>query len=706
MNFVYFYFLTLLFVKVYAELINYAGLQYGRSDLASTSLSDQGLSFFAGGTNGQIVFDIVNIFDINSNQWSESKLSVARKMLAGTSLSNFNLVFFAGGCDITQTKSYDKIDIYDSTNKVWYDSRLSIPRYGLTGTSLENDGLVFFAGGRDTTSVFNVVDVYDANTKKWSTAQLTQARTNIASTSSSFYGLVFFGGGQNLVKNFDTVDIYSTGLKSWILVNLTYARSLAAATSLPNIGKVFFAGGIDVNNNNLASIEVFNIVTGNWDPPMQLQYPRRGLSAASIPNKNILFFTGGIFYFEGLVEASCPFVDFFDFDRGIADKFQILNGRAYLTGTSLVKNDLVVFAGGVNYPYGSYPTQADIFSSCNTNNYMTINPVQCNICPGGVLCPFGATKTNPCPPGYYCLPGDSTENTANPCPSGTYANISGLISANQCISCPAGTYNPNTGSFQQNGIIPCIDCPLGKYCDAGSSMPKDCPANYYCPEPSQLLKCPAGTYRDYFSQDPTKCFLCQAGYYCDGKGNGAVPCPPGRYSGSGSSSCELCPEGYYCTFQTVNPQICKPNTYSTKGFDYCHPCNTGEYASSFGSTKCEVCLNSYWAMNNWGCQDLYEKLISCAVWIGTVFSICFTVFKIHRLIKKRVRKLKLANMPVSFKNVVFIEERLKRGTYYLNMISQVQENKEDLLQRRSYDDELIGLRETILNLKMEIEDLK
>jgi len=76
------------------------------------------------------------------------------------------------------------------------------------------------------------------------------------------------------------------------------------------------------------------------------------------------------------------------------------------------------------------------------------------------------------------------------------------------------------------------------------------------------------------------------------------------------------------------------------------------------------------------------------------------------LIKKRVRKLKLANMPVSFKNVVFIEERLKRGTYYLNMISQVQENKEDLLQRKSYDDELIGLRETILNLKMEIEDLK
>jgi len=138
----------------------------------------------------------------------------------------------------------------------------------------------------------------------------------------------------------------------------------------------------------------------------------------------------------------------------------------------------------------------------------------------------------------------------------------------------------------------------------------------------------------------------------------------------------------------------------------CTPCPEGTFTKNEGAIECSPCLISFWTIDNWGCQTIYEKLISVAIWLGSIFSVFFTVFKGHRIIKRRAHKLKLAEMPVTLKNMVFIDSRLKKGTYYLNLISQMRDYKNEFLYNKNYDEEIKGLRETIINLKMEIEDLK
>jgi len=68
----------------------------------------------------------------------------------------------------------------------------------------------------------------------------------------------------------------------------------------------------------------------------------------------------------------------------------------------------------------------------------------------------------PCFAGYYCPLGT---NTPTPCEAGKYQNHTGSTS---CITCPAGYYcTVNTSDP--------IECPAGYYCFAGAKVGTDNP---------------------------------------------------------------------------------------------------------------------------------------------------------------------------------------------------------------------------------------
>ena len=128
---------------------------------------------------------------------------------------------------------------------------------------------------------------------------------------------------------------------------------------------------------------------------------------------------------------------------------------------------------------------------------------------------------NPCPVGHYC---NSGIIQAEACPPGTYKNVTGAKSVNDCDACPAGNYCPRNRS----GLH--IKCDNGTYCPNGSIKTELCEAGFFCPYAEVKIPCPSG-------------------FYCPTGSANRIPCPTGHYC-TGHQNCSLAPGG------SVFPIIC------------------------------------------------------------------------------------------------------------------------------------------------------
>ena len=262
----------------------------------------------------------------------------------------------------------------------------------------------------------------------------------------------------------------------------------------------------------------------------------------------------------------------------------------------------------------------------------------CKQCPSGFYCTKECKKPILCPPGYYCPP--STEHaTQFPCSSGTFINITGSSSQNECKECLPGYYCLDGTSYPE---IPCNEgfycppgssspsnkCPVGSYCPIQSSSPKlcdagkfcdteslsqptgncskgyfcilgaksfqpnkqpdnssgPCPVGHYCPLGTiNGQACPPGTYQPLErAESPDDCKLCDAGYYCEGHGNEKPtgPCQPGYFCPEGQKVSNpidnICPVGYFCTEGTMEAMLCQNGTYQNEiGQAVCKICPAG-----------------------------------------------------------------------------------------------------------------------------------
>ena len=113
-----------------------------------------------------------------------------------------------------------------------------------------------------------------------------------------------------------------------------------------------------------------------------------------------------------------------------------------------------------------------------------------------------------CPVGYYCPEGTGWWND-NPCPLGTFSNVTHRYEQSQCMDCPGNVSflirrNPSR-TFEALSIF-CmwhLSFTGGYFCDSeGLSVPTDqCSAGYYC-----TLRANVATPNDGITGD-----LCRAG---------------------------------------------------------------------------------------------------------------------------------------------------------------------------------------------------
>ena len=330
-------------------------------------------------------------------------------------------------------------------------------------------------------------------------------------------------------------------------------------------------------------------------------------------------------------------------------------------------NEILLILGGSQGSNGPYLNDVNFFTYCPERTYLSTDYSKCLTCPEEYYCPAGSISGFNgyflCNAGYYC-PQGSYQQTA--CPAGTYNSYSGQISENNCLSCPAGTFNIFTG---QTSITNCLQCSQGTICNEKSAIPFNCPANYYCPNPTQQIPCPIGTFFNGESAtNISSCTPCQKGSFCSGNGLNAIPCEAGSYSDKqGNSNCNDCPPGHSCSYGASTPEPCPKNTYSPKGASACTPCENEEFTLGIGSSSCMTCPASKFSFDGWWCMSIYEKIIFLVIWITSIISSLFSVWKLNKYIKQRKQKIIEYGYRPSIKTFLFIE-KMPKSNYNMSVI--------------------------------------
>lgn len=250
---------------VNAQLTQIGSLSQARYFIAVASAGDK--IFYAGGRTGQygswINLYTIDIFNTVTNTWSINSLSEARFDIGAIAAGN--KIFFAGGrkdVNGNQTAVTSTVDIYDLSTNTWSVSNLSVPRSNLATATVGNK--VFFAGGEPANGFSDKIDIYDLSTESWSSAYLSEPRTGISAVT--LQNKVYFAGGSSYSSNTtgvsDHIDIYDNATSSWSVAKLLEGRMDLSATTVGN--KIFWAGGETWPGLGVftCGVEIFDVSTG------------------------------------------------------------------------------------------------------------------------------------------------------------------------------------------------------------------------------------------------------------------------------------------------------------------------------------------------------------------------------------------------------------------------------------------------------------
>ena len=189
---------------------------------------------------------------------------------------------------------------------------------------------------------------------QWSYTTLTQDKARLGSASLGTKG--YFAGGEDPQGlQIAEVQVYDVELEDWdTIINLSVPRSHPACAAAG--GKIFFAGGTNLTIPLMFDdIDVWNTVTHQWDPLMNLMFPR---VTYALGYGNKVLFAGGIDFEMGIVH---DIVEIYDVETEQWSYTQLSLARAAFAYA--VVGDLAIFAGGFTFsPLNPITDQVDIYN--------------------------------------------------------------------------------------------------------------------------------------------------------------------------------------------------------------------------------------------------------------------------------------------------------------------------------------------------------
>ncbi|MEP7377363.1 MAG: kelch repeat-containing protein [Chitinophagaceae bacterium] len=229
---------------------------------------------FGGGLSAPIS-ETVDIYDVSANTWSTHRLPTAKiwAPIAGAGTK----ILIAGGVNVNSTSNTDEyyktVDIYDVNTNSWTQAELSEARDNMGVVSIGNK--IIFAGGNTKDTSYNfvpskTVDIYDVTTNTWTTTQMSEAvvYSRLYATFASSGNKIFLTRGMDIHPDgsgeiSDRVEIYDISTNTWTMSHLSAARANAAAGSASN--KILFAGGFNGNTiGPFTTVDIYDVLNGKW----------------------------------------------------------------------------------------------------------------------------------------------------------------------------------------------------------------------------------------------------------------------------------------------------------------------------------------------------------------------------------------------------------------------------------------------------------
>jgi len=644
----------------------------------------------AGGMDGNNnVLQTINCVGLGIPWLPSGSLSIPRVNPESISVEKYQLSFFAGGSNVPIGSQifYDNIDILNWNTFTLTTSSLSNKYQKMSSTSIPNIGLVFFSGLISSNPILSGIDIYNITTGNISTTLFPNLFIAYITADISKNNIIMYGSNSIIDKEYiiiydfisnKTTNIYSNKINT--VYSLTYLPDKNIIVSVL-----------------ISTLQMFDLNTKNTTI-INIPYSNTKLTVPRISYNGLIFLAGGVDVEDTVSINPTNRVQIYDINTRVWS-FNFLT-EPVLSPYSFYLNELTIntlyFIGGMTYFTFLSPTtvtagfskKTNMFSSCKEGTFETNNFKQCSPCTAGFYCPAGSFQEEitttityrVCPQGTYC-----PQNSSAPinCQAGTYNFNFMSTSINDCLSCPAGTFNVFAA---QKLINDCVKCDLGTICKEKSTIPLPCPSNYYCPQPTEQIPCPAGTYyNDNNAISVNSCISCDKGFYCSGNGQGSSPCNAGSYSDkTGSSKCDVCPEGFYCQFGTSTPLPCQKNFYAPKGSAGCTPCADGEFTKGIGSASCLICPASKFSVDGWWCMTTYERMIFVGVWLASIISGSISLWKTYSLIKKRFQKIKDYGYVPTIRTFLFLEKMNRRNVNLTQVVDDKPFLQDDQLRRMQY----------------------
>ena len=195
----------------------------------------------------------LGIYNFNTSEWN----FMDRDWRSGNAIAaaNGKIVLAGGG-------GTDDVSIYDIATDTWTTSKLSIARDDLRGAGHGNR--VFFIGGEaDGFDWTNRIDVYNTETDTWSIDSMSRARLRF--DVNIYKNKLYVVGGQIISfsgQYRDEVDIFDLNSNTWETVEMPTGRRYPSAVGHEN--KLYIAGGDD-SQDNLDIVEILELETSSTE---------------------------------------------------------------------------------------------------------------------------------------------------------------------------------------------------------------------------------------------------------------------------------------------------------------------------------------------------------------------------------------------------------------------------------------------------------
>ena len=270
-----------------AQLIPFATLSQPRAGIAAGWAGSK-IVFAGGGQSSR-----VDIYDINTNSWSTSELSVGRQDIAV--VTSGDKIFFAGGWEGDWwwfPQMYTNVDIYDAVANSWSVKHLSEPRTGIGAASAGSK--VFFAGGTSN-QASSKVDIYDTEIDSWTTSALNEPRSNLSAQMAG--DKIYFAGGSGTTSYpRPTVDVYDINTGFWSSSSMSEPKSEMQSFAMGT--KIVWAGGSTLTNgagyyySRMVEIKDINTLSSSFSCLIEPKSWWPGNQKAAAKDNQIVFFTG------------------------------------------------------------------------------------------------------------------------------------------------------------------------------------------------------------------------------------------------------------------------------------------------------------------------------------------------------------------------------------------------------------------------------